>query len=169
MCLTIAIGKWGNAMEWIGSKIKDLTTENNISIVKLAEMAGVSRQTVNDWINGQIPKGNHLIFLCKLFKISPDYLFSQGFDGAISVPVHRTRKTAKVTPSMQKDALEMAKEYDLLFRNAPESEILPVMRGRNRSDETAKKVAKELRKKQVFWMTAHPAMKTPSDLWKIWG
>ncbi len=134
-------------MEWIGSKIKDLTTENNISIVKLAEMAGVSRQTVNDWINGQIPKGNHLIFLCKLFKISPDYLFSQGFDGAISVPVHRTRKTAKVTPSMQKDALEMAKEYDLLFRNAPESEILPVMRGRNRSDETAKKVAKELRKK----------------------
>ena len=53
-------------MEWIGSKIRDLTKENNISIVKLAEMAGVSRQTVNDWINGQIPKGNHLIFLCKI-------------------------------------------------------------------------------------------------------
>jgi transcriptional regulator with XRE-family HTH domain len=132
-------------MEWLGGKIKDLIRENNISIIKLAEMAGVSRQTVNDWINGQIPKGNHLIFLCKTFNINPDYLFSQGFDGAISVPVHRTRKKAKVTPSMQKDALEIAKEYDLLFRNAPESGILPVMRGRDRSEESAKKIAKDLR------------------------
>ena len=41
----------------------------------------------------------------------------------------------------------MATEYDLLFRNAPEPGILPVMRGRNRSKETAKKVANELRVK----------------------
>jgi len=134
-------------MEWIGGKIKDLIKENNISIVKLAKMAGVSRQTVNDWINGQIPKGNHLIFLCKQFNINPDYLFSKDFNSAISVPVHRTRKTAKVNASMQKDALELAKEYDLLFRNASESGIYPVMRGHNRSDKIAKKVAQELRAK----------------------
>ena len=133
-------------MEWLGGRIRDLIKEYNISIIKLAEMAGVSRQTVNDWINGQIPRGNHLIFLCKTFNINPDYLFSQGFDGSITVPVHRTRKSAKVTRSMQKDALEMAKEYDLLFRNAPAPEILPVMRGQNRTEEAAKKIAENLRK-----------------------
>jgi transcriptional regulator with XRE-family HTH domain len=132
-------------MEWLGEKIKYLIKENNISIIKLAEMAGVSRQTVNDWINGQIPKGNHLIFLCKTFNINPDYLFSQDFNGSVSVPVHRTRKKAKVTPNMQNDALDLAMEYDLLFRNAHEPGILPVMRGRSRSEETAKKVAKDLR------------------------
>jgi len=134
-------------MEWLGGKIKDLIKENNISIIKLAKRAGVSRQTVNDWINGQIPKGNHLVFLCKQFNINSDYLFSEGFDGAISVPVHRTRKTSKVTASMQQDALDLAKEYGLLFRNASESGIFPVMRGNNRSAETAKKIAKELRVK----------------------
>jgi len=134
-------------MEWLGCKIKELIKERNISIIKLAEMAGVSRQTVNDWINGQVPKGNHLIFLCKTFNINPDYLFSQDYNVSISVPVHRMRRTAKVTPSIQKDAMEMAEEYDLLFRNAPEPGILPVMRGQDRSEETAKSIARDLRAK----------------------
>ncbi len=134
-------------MEWLGAKIKVLIKENNLSIIKLAELAGVSRQTVNDWINGQVPKGNHLIFLCKTFNVNPDYLFSQDFSGSVTVPVHRTRKSAKVTPDMQKDALELAMEYDLLFRNAPEPGILPVMRGQSRSEDTAKKVARDLRGK----------------------
>ncbi|MCK5836953.1 MAG: ImmA/IrrE family metallo-endopeptidase [Desulfobacula sp.] len=132
-------------MEWLGEKIKDLIKENNISIVKLAEKAGVSRQTVNDWIGGQVPKGNHLIKLCKIFNINPDFLFSKGFDESISVPVHRTRSNAKVNAKMQQDALGLAKEYDLLFRNDADSGILPVMRGQNRTNQTAKKVAKELR------------------------
>jgi transcriptional regulator with XRE-family HTH domain len=127
-------------MEWSGEKIKGLIKENNISIIKLAELAGVSRQTINDWIKGQVPKGNHLIFLCKTFNINPDYLFTQDFNNSISVPVHRTRKKAKVTPNMQQDALELAMEYDLLFRNAAEPGILPVMRGQSRTEETAKKL-----------------------------
>lgn len=134
-------------MEWQGGKIRDLIRENKINIVKLAEKTGVSRQTVNDWIGGQVPKGSHLIALCKIFNINPDYLFSVDFDRAISVPVHRTRKKAKVTPKMQKDALNLAGEYDLLFRNDMASGILPVMRVQNRSEKTAQKVAGELRRK----------------------
>ena len=123
MCLTIAIGKWGNAMEWIGSKIKDLTTENNISIVKLALTAGVSRQTVNDWINGQIPKGNHLIFLCKFFKISPDYLFPQGFDGAIYLLLYtgQEEKQLRSLPTCRKMPWKWQKSMISYSRNAPES------------------------------------------------
>ncbi|MDL2124757.1 MAG: helix-turn-helix domain-containing protein [Deltaproteobacteria bacterium] len=134
-------------MEWLGEKIKDLIKENNSSIVKLAKKTSVSRQTVNDWINGQIPKGNHLINLCKIFNVNPDFFFSKDFDNSISVPVHRTRMTAKVTPAMQKDALEMARKYEVLFKNDANSSILPVVRVHYRTDVVAKKIATELRKR----------------------
>ncbi|MEA3360819.1 MAG: helix-turn-helix transcriptional regulator [Thermodesulfobacteriota bacterium] len=132
-------------MEWLGEKIKYLIKENNSSIVKLAEKTGVSRQTVNDWIKGQIPKGNHLINLCKIFNVNPDFFFCRNFDPSISVPVHRTRKTAKVTLEMQKDALEMASKYEVLFKNDANSGILPVARIHHRTDVVAKKIASELR------------------------
>ncbi|RZB34987.1 MAG: hypothetical protein SRB1_00755 [Desulfobacteraceae bacterium Eth-SRB1] len=134
-------------MEWLGEKIKDLIKENNSSIVKLAQKTGVSRQTVNDWIKGQIPKGNHLINLCRIFNVNPDFFFSKDFDSSISVPVHRTRKTAKVTLAMQKDALEMARTYEVLFRNDANSSVLPVVRVHHRTDEVAKKIATELKKR----------------------
>jgi len=134
-------------MEWLGEKIKDLVKENNSSIVKLAEKTGVSRQTVNDWIKGQIPKGNHLINLCKLFNVNPDFFFSKDFDSSISVPVHRTRKTAKVTQAMQNDAMELARTYGVLFNNDSNSSVLPVVRVHHRTDVAAKKIATELRKK----------------------
>jgi len=134
-------------MEWLGGKIKDLIKENNSSIVKLAKKTGVSRQTVNDWINGQIPKGNHLIDLCKIFNVNPDSFFSKDFDNSISVPVHRTRRTAKVTPAMQKDALEMVRTYEVLFKNDANSSVLPVVRVHHRTDVVAKKIARELRKR----------------------
>lgn len=139
--------KKGIAMEWLGEKIKYLIKKNNLSIVKLAEKAGISRQTVNDWIKGQVPKGNHLINLCKIFNVNPDFFFSKDFDSSISVPVHRTRKTAKVTPAMQKDALELARTYEVLFKNDANSSILPVIRVHHRTDAVAKKIAGELRKK----------------------
>ena len=134
-------------MEWAGEKIKNLIKKNNFSIVKLAEKIGVSRQTVNDWINGQIPRGNHLINLCKLFKVNPDFFFSKDFDNSISVPVHRTRRTAKVTPAMQKDALDLAGIYEVLFENDANSSVVPVVRVHNRTDKAAKKIAGELRKR----------------------
>ena len=132
-------------MDWAGARLKDLIKANNLSIVKLAEMAGVSRQTVNDWIRGQVPRGNHLIFICRTFNINPDFLFSNDYNGSISVPVHRTRKTAKVTPAVQSDALNLAREYELFFRNEPDSGVLPVIRGDAGSPEAAKKIAEAIR------------------------
>ncbi len=134
-------------MEWLGEKIKDLVKENNSSIVKLAERTGVSRQTVNDWIKGQIPKGNHLIDLSRIFNVNPDFFFAKDFDRAISVPVHRTRKKAKVTQAMQNDAMELARTYEVLFKNDANSSVLPVIRVNRRNDEIAKIIARELRKR----------------------
>lgn len=159
----------GGAMEWIGEKIRELIKENNTSIVNVAKKIGVSRQTVNDWIGGQAPKGTHLVALCKMFNTNPDYFFSKGFEGSISVPVHRTRKTAKVTSKMQKDALDLAKEYDLLFRNDSDTGILPVMRGQNRSEKTAIHAAKELRARADLNEDAPPGYKHVFKLMKNLG
>ncbi len=131
-------------MEWRGGKIKDLAKESKISLVKLSELTGVTRQTVNGWVNGQIPKGAHLISLCKIFNVSPDYFFSDD-DGSIAVPAHRTRRKAKVTPALQKDAFNLAKEYANFFRNDKNSIVLPVARVRTRDSEVVKKIANDLR------------------------
>lgn len=125
--------------------IKNLAKEQNISLQKIADHIGVSRQTVNDWIKGQIPKGNHLITLCKILQAKPDDFFSMTDQNQITVPVHRTRKTAKVNEDMQQSAFELAKEYELLFRNETEPHIIPVIWIKDRKDTTAFKIATDLR------------------------
>ncbi len=134
----------GAAMEWRGDKIKILAKEKNVSLAKLAELTGVSRQTVNGWIKGQIPKGLHLISICKIFEIPPEYLFSES-ENSITIPVHRTRMRAKVTPVLQTHALNLAKEYEVFFRNDTESAVLPVARVRSGNSKDAKPIARDLR------------------------
>lgn len=133
-------------MGWNGIKIKEQAAQKNIPLTKLANLICVSRQTVNDWIKGQVPKGNHLISLCKILQVEPNYFFSFQLDNSIFVPpLHRTRKTAKINPTMQKYALELAKEYLLLFRNDTDSAVVPVIRVSDRNQKNIIKTANELR------------------------
>jgi len=46
-------------MEWQGEKLKAMAKENQINLVKLYQITGVTRQIVTSWINGQIPKGTN--------------------------------------------------------------------------------------------------------------
>ena len=132
-------------MKWEGLKIKQLASEKGISLQKLANLIGVSRQTVFDWIKGQIPKGNHLILLCKIFQVKPDSLFFDNTRDFISVPVHRTRKGAKITPEMQQEAILLAKKYTNFFKNYKSSEIVPIVRIKSKSIGTARSIANMLR------------------------
>jgi transcriptional regulator with XRE-family HTH domain len=132
-------------MRWEGLTIKNLAKKKNISLQKIADHIGVSRQTVNDWTKGQIPKGNHLISLCKILQAKPGDFFSMTDQNQITVPVHRTRKTAKVNEDMQQSAFELAKEYELLFRNETEPHIIPIIWIKDRKDTTAFKIATDLR------------------------
>lgn len=131
-------------MEWKGDKLKEIAKANGVSIIKLTQITGVSRQTVTGWINGQIPKGNHLMALLKLFNISPDFFFTEE-PGHISVPAHRSRQNAKITPRVQSEALSLAKEYELLFKNESDAGVWPVVRLKNRDVSTAQKIAIDLR------------------------
>jgi transcriptional regulator with XRE-family HTH domain len=133
-------------MKWEGLKVKELAKNKKLSLQVLADKAGVSRQTVNDWIRGQIPKGNHLLLLCKLLSANPNVFFSDDSRSDISVPIHRQRMHAKITESTQATALEFAKEYLSIFRNSKGPDILPVIRtqdGKGLND--AKKIAEKLR------------------------
>ena len=133
-------------MKWEGLKLKELAKSKRLSLQNLAEEIGVSRQTVNDWIKGQVPKGNHLLLLCKLLDINPKAFFSDGLENNISVPTHRQRMNSKITESTQKTALEFSREYLNIFKNSKNSEILPVVRTQdNKGMEDARQIAEKLR------------------------
>jgi transcriptional regulator with XRE-family HTH domain len=133
-------------MPWEGQKIKGLVKGKNITLINLAKRIGVSRQAVNDWINGKIPKGNHLVALCQILSITPESLFSDDNSDTISMPMHRTRKNAKVNEHMQQDAIAMVMEYKILFKNIANSVVVPVIRTKGRDEESAIRIAERLRK-----------------------
>ncbi len=135
-------------MHWQGDLIKSKAEYLKIPITKLAENLGVSRQAVNDWIKGQIPKGMHIISLCKILDLTPDNLFGVQEDKSIiMMPLHRTRRTAKVTPEMQETAKKLVEEYKILFKNCDTPHLIPVERSGERSNKAAKIIAKNLRDK----------------------
>ena len=132
-------------MKWDGIKIKELAKKNGISYQILADKVGVSRQTVNDWIKGQIPKGNHLLMLCSLFEVNPDVLFIENIDQYLKVPVHRTQRRIHITSEMQETAKTLANEYSWIFRNYNKSSVLPVIRTHGFDFEAAIEIADQLR------------------------
>jgi len=132
-------------MKWEGHKINNMAKDRKLSLQKLADKIGVSRQTVNDWIKGQIPKGSHLLMLSRILAVNPNEFFENDIDNYILMPSHRKRKTAKVTEATQEASIELAKEYLNIFKNHKNSEVVPVIRTRQRDLLNAQKVADKLR------------------------
>ncbi len=132
-------------MEWNGANIKLLAKEKGITLKQLGAEIGVTRQSVGDWIKGQLPKGNHLVALCKFFDTTPNAFFDLKEATGITVPSHRAKGVAKVTPERQKFALKHATEYSVFFRNIEDPRIVPVVRAKDRSDASARTVAQKLR------------------------
>ncbi|MBF0510299.1 MAG: helix-turn-helix domain-containing protein [Deltaproteobacteria bacterium] len=99
------------------SWIKELIKNNGLTLQRLATKIGVSRQSVNDRINGQIPKGHHLVSLSQSLGVNPSDLFTSKPDDSISVPAHRKRGAAKIKPATTAEAFKLAKEYKGLFFN----------------------------------------------------
>jgi len=132
-------------MKWQGAKIRELSKDNKISYQGLAKLIGVSRQAVNDWVKGQVPKGNHLVSLCRIFQVNPDLFFSDKTDDRITLPIHRARLSAKVTSEMQNEARLLSKKYVNFFANQKDPEVVPIIKVAEKSLENARKIAKALR------------------------
>lgn len=134
-------------MEWNGANIKTIAKAKGITLKQVAAEIGVSRQSINDWVKGQLPKGSHLVTLCNLLGTTPNSFFSLEGNSGITVPVHRAKAGAKVTPERQDVALEIAADYSVFFRNIKEPRIVPVIRANDRSEASAKALAHQLRER----------------------
>lgn len=132
-------------MKWDGLKIRDFTKSQKLSLQNLANEIGVSRQTINDWIKGQIPKGNHLLLLCKLLKATPSEFFKSDVENYISVPAHRKRMNSKITKTTQDAAILISKEYQNIFKDHKSTDVVPVVRTKERNITNAQKIANKLR------------------------
>ena len=86
------------------SKLQEIRVENNISQEGLAEMLGVSRQSVSKWERGKgYPEIDKLIFISERFGVSLDELLKEKKDAS-----GNPRRTIKLT----KDT----KESDSVFK-----------------------------------------------------
>jgi len=133
-------------MIWDGAKLRTLLKEKGMTLTGLANRLNVSRQAVNDWTKNQVPKGSHLIRISKILEVNPGYFFPEETANQISVPLHRTRGVAKVTPVMEQDAMRLAKDYENLFRFAPAPGLVPVLKINRKDNQSAIDMAEELRK-----------------------
>jgi transcriptional regulator with XRE-family HTH domain len=127
-------------MKWLGGQLKKLLGEAGITQQGLADSLGVSRQTVVDWIKGQVPKGTHLLGIIDTLQVDVDLLFEEGPSPVQVAPLHRIRRNAKVTPEMKTSAEEVALIYAPLMADAHLPPLQIVMRD---SDSVAPEVLAE--------------------------
>ena len=133
-------------MSWQGQHIKTLAEKKKLTLKSVAAQVGVSRQALNDWTRGQVPKGGHLLRLCKTLGVAPEVFFSSERDARITVPMHRARQTAKLTDSMQEKAKDLAAGYELLFREASDPGLVQSLRIYNKNEAEISKASSSLRK-----------------------
>jgi transcriptional regulator with XRE-family HTH domain len=132
-------------MGWAGEKIKAIAKERKVTLTELGHSLSVSRQAINAWIKGQVPRGQHLVGLCKVFNVAPDYFFPSDPTSSISIPLHRTRGVAKLTKEMESEALEQASKYETLFKNAPDPGLVQVYRVKKKDSQNAINLSSALR------------------------
>jgi transcriptional regulator with XRE-family HTH domain len=132
-------------MSWSGAKLRALIKERGLTLIEVANKLNVSRQAINDWTKDQVPKGTHLIKLSNLLNVAPGHFFPEEKTEQITVPLHRKRGVAKVTPNMKQAATQMAREYENLFKLAPSPGLVQVLRIKNRDEKSAFEMANELR------------------------
>ncbi len=105
-------------MYWRGERLRELVDASEMSQTGFSEAIGVSRQTFVDWTTkNQIPKGNHLLKICRVLGIAPEELFKEN-PLAVLVPAHRAVRKQKVTPVAQEASIQLAKGYESVFSDS---------------------------------------------------
>jgi len=132
-------------MQWDGSAIKIRADAQGLSLSELARRIGVSRQAVNDWIGGQIPKGLFLITLCDILKFDPDELFIKEPEESVQVLVYRSKRKSPVNPGQEEQMKELAIRYKRLFPMTGPTTLRPTLTVSDFSEENAKIIATKLR------------------------
>jgi len=130
-------------MEWLGHQLKELLKQAGVSQAELGRRLGVSRQTVVDWIKGQVPKGTHLLGIIDLLEIDVDLLFEEGPSPVQVAARFRKRRNAKVTQQVHDAAHDLAMEYAGVL----EPRDMPILEQviRRTEGDAAEKLARRMR------------------------
>lgn len=130
---------------WQGNKLKEQIKIVGISQAALAQELGVSKTAVGGWIKGSMPKGEHLIKICKILRANPNYFFNEELPG-ISIPVHRKKLAGKITDDSRDISLRMATTYLNLFRNSKPPALDCGIRNITNDDDEQIALAQEMRR-----------------------
>ena len=58
--------------------VKELMQKNNVTGVQLAEVVGVNKSTISEWLNGKyLPSGIRIVKIAKYFHVSVSYLIGK--------------------------------------------------------------------------------------------
>ena len=76
------------SIKWNGKYIKELLKENNMTQKQLSKELNVSKQTINSWINGTVPKGKHLVQMIIRFNADIDKFFIKEVPNIIIPSLH---------------------------------------------------------------------------------
>ena len=131
-------------MNWRGDKLKELVKAKAFTHEAFSEAVGVTRPTYNAWINGQVPKGIHLIKIWKALDVKAEDLFDLSPSAVQILPLHRKRGTAKNTETSDRTTRTLAESFAGLFddTDVPSLQIVAPVR----SEAAALNVATEMRK-----------------------
>jgi transcriptional regulator with XRE-family HTH domain len=131
-------------MKWRGDKLKELVKAKALTQEAFSEAVGVTRPTYNAWINGQVPKGIHLIKIWKALGVKAEDLFDLSPSAVQILPLHGKRGTAKNTETSDKTTRALAESFAGLFddTDVPSLQIVAPVR----SEAAALNVATEMRK-----------------------
>lgn len=131
-------------MKWRGDKLKKFVKAKAFTQEAFSEAVGVTRPTYNAWINGQMPKGIHLIKIWKKLGVKAEDLFDLSPSAVQVLPLHRKRGRAINTEKSDKATYALAESFAGLFddTDVPSLQLVATIR----SDAAAESVAIEMRK-----------------------
>ena len=131
-------------MKWNGQKIKDLLERRKVTITSLAGSIHVTRQTVHNWVNGSLPKGQDLLRLCDFFRVGAEEFFGEQ-ESSVTLIAHRTHRKAASTPKKMEEARNLASEYVAFFHDAKPLGIVSSLLDISTDTEYIRKLALQIR------------------------
>jgi len=104
-----------------------IMTERNLSVIEIAEAAGVERQSVYNWLEGAKPRALPLQKLCKFLKLSEsELLYGQiEFNKARLVEVIDLVEQAADKNDVKLTSSKKAKLITLLYQRHADGQPLP--------------------------------------------
>ena len=101
----------------IGSKIKELRTDQKMTQTEFAQRLGVTKSSISSYENGsRLPSYDILIKMARIFKVSTDLLLGQADDKNITLDV---TGLTKEQIAFLKSAVEHYRMYNVLLTNLP--------------------------------------------------